>query len=714
MFTIIISEKGGAERRETFDKNEINVGRVQGNDLMLPKGNVSKHHARLLYRDGRFIVTDLKSTNGTYVNGRKIAQATIVREGDKIYIGDFVLRLDTGGASLPTGDADASYRPEEPVARPPRIEAPSRPNAPPIATAKSEQAGVSHYPLERDPDEADATGAPVAPADRSGPAPVASPAAPAARSQPGPAARAAAMPVVTPGSPAAGSQPQGGPAPLRGASTAIMGSGGQIAPRASARAPQAAPSVPPTRDGGTAPPAPSPPGSLNVGPAATANPNAGPMASSEARYPSRMPPRETPAQAGRRLALITLVDRVADVLDMGPLKSSPIVDEAFSQQVERTIREQVKSMRDEGEAPEGVDVELLARDAHRELVGLGPVGPLLEDDDVTEIHVMRHDQVIATKGGAVSLADSSFTTDDALYRVIARLVHQTGQPWQADELVVERRLARGARMIAMSPPVASGYTLVIRKRRRVESSLEELIRGGALSRPMAVFLEHCVVGRANVLVCGSHGRGATGFLGALASLAPPADRIAVLHDDEEIGLVQPYAVSLTLPDSRQRGEEVVRAAARLHLDRMFVSSIAGHVAASVVEAIAEGAEGVVASLAAPSLRQGLSRLVAQMMLARPGLGVEGARECVGESFDVAVELARGNDGRPRVMRIAELAGSDAKGVVARDLFALAENGAAGEAAYVSTGVVPRFTSELASRGVRVDPNLFKRTLGRGA
>src|SRR6478736_4368827 len=74
VFSIIISEKGGAERRESFDKNEINVGRVQGNDLMLPKGNVSKHHARLLFRDGRFIVTDLKSTNGTYVNGRTLAR----------------------------------------------------------------------------------------------------------------------------------------------------------------------------------------------------------------------------------------------------------------------------------------------------------------------------------------------------------------------------------------------------------------------------------------------------------------------------------------------------------------------------------------------------------------------------------------------------------------------------------------------------------------
>src|SRR6202163_4919470 len=99
MFSIIVSEKGGAERREQYERTEINVGRVQGNDLMLPKGNVSKRHARLLYRDGRFIVTDLNSTNGTYVNRRKITQATIVREGDRIYIGDFVLRIEAGSGA---------------------------------------------------------------------------------------------------------------------------------------------------------------------------------------------------------------------------------------------------------------------------------------------------------------------------------------------------------------------------------------------------------------------------------------------------------------------------------------------------------------------------------------------------------------------------------------------------------------------------------------
>ena len=94
LFAIVISEKGGAERREVFDRTELSVGRVQGNELMLPKGNVSKRHARLVYRDGRFIVSDLNSTNGTYVNRRRISQATIVREGDRIYIGDFVLRIE--------------------------------------------------------------------------------------------------------------------------------------------------------------------------------------------------------------------------------------------------------------------------------------------------------------------------------------------------------------------------------------------------------------------------------------------------------------------------------------------------------------------------------------------------------------------------------------------------------------------------------------------
>src|SRR5512138_2834460 len=115
MFSIVISEKGGGERREIFDKHEINVGRVQGNDLMLPKGNVSKRHARLVFRDGRFIVTDLNSTNGTYVNRRRISQATIVRQGDRIYIGDYVIRIDAPEEAASRGSSSSPIPLREPM-----------------------------------------------------------------------------------------------------------------------------------------------------------------------------------------------------------------------------------------------------------------------------------------------------------------------------------------------------------------------------------------------------------------------------------------------------------------------------------------------------------------------------------------------------------------------------------------------------------------------
>jgi pilus assembly protein CpaF len=108
VFAVVISEKGGAERREVFEGSEVSVGRVRGNDLVLSKGNVSKRHARLTQKDGRFVVVDQNSTNGTYVNRQRIVQATIVREGDRIYIGDFVLRIEgAGGAHAPSEDAAA-------------------------------------------------------------------------------------------------------------------------------------------------------------------------------------------------------------------------------------------------------------------------------------------------------------------------------------------------------------------------------------------------------------------------------------------------------------------------------------------------------------------------------------------------------------------------------------------------------------------------------
>jgi pilus assembly protein CpaF len=646
MFTIIISEKGGAERRETFDRNEINVGRVQGNDLMLPKGNVSKHHARLLFRDGRFIVTDLKSTNGTYVNGRKISQATIVREGDKIYIGDFVLRLETGQVVVANDAAaadDAAGRATSPristrdagASAPPPPDAPtgappppgpmmgslsSPPLGPPVAPVhrmQEQQSAVSHFPLERDPDSESAPGI-----------------------QPPSLPRVPGPPRVP--------QPDGKPR----VATAMFGAA-------------AAPA------------------------------------------PARALPRPTSQQAIYRKALIALVDRVIDAASALALDLSVLVEEPMAERIEAAARDQATAMRGDGEAPESVDIESLAQDALRELVGIGPLGPLLEDDQVDELHVPRPDCVLAVRDGHVSVIEPSFTSEEALSRVVTRLAHQSGQPARAGEVVVDRRLADGARMTAVAPPLASGWAVTIRKQVRAELALDDHVRAGVMSRSMALLLEGCVSARANVLVVGSGAGVTSSMVAALAFASGAGERLVLLADSDEILVAHAFVTRVMLGDPAVSGEEVVRVASRLRPDRLVVSSLTGPLAAATVDVISEGSQGVIAGLSAPSLRHALARLAAQLGLARTGTSLDVAREAIAESFDLAVEVVRTVDGRLRVTRLAELAGSDAAGVIVRDLFQSSADGT-GDAGFVATGATPRFLHDFAARGVKLDPAIFNR------
>jgi pilus assembly protein CpaF len=763
MFTIIISEKGGAERRETFDKNEINVGRVQGNDLMLPKGNVSKHHARLLFRDGRFIVTDLKSTNGTYVNGRKIAQATIVREGDKIYIGDFILRVDVGGAgaaddvgtATPDGAPPQAGAVPTPMAQPSPYGAPPNPNGPPMPAPPMPAPPGAPLPTGMPPLPTAAPGPmppqpsgmppmpapmppapmPPAPMPPQGMAPAPMPPAPMPPAPmppaPMPPQPMAAAPTAAPGPPrpsfpaAMPPLPTQAPAksdpgavshyPLeRDPDEAVDGPQAQKVP-APPRVPQMPANAP---KGGTLaisgtpvapaarPPSMPPPG---PGPAPSASaPVISPArASQPGSTPSRVPPRESPAQAGRRLALSTLIDRVADAIDLSALEKTAVVAKDLAAKIENAVTDQLGAMKNEEGIPEGADADVLKADAIRELTGLGAIGPLLDDDEVVEIHCLRHDQVLVVKASGVSLADASFSSDAALRRVILRLVDASGGPPAAGESILDRRTTKGAHLMAFLPPVSVAHALVVRKRRKVEMSIEDFVRLSAMSRGMATFLEGCVSARANLLVCASSSGAATTFLSALASGGAPGDRVAVIQDEEEFSISHGQVLRTTVATAGTSAEALVRATARIRPERLIVGALTGPFVAATLEAIAEGTEGVLAAASAPSLRHALSRLTGQLLLARPGIGAEAARELVGEAFDVAIEVHLLPDGRYRVARIAELGGADAKGVVARDVFVASAEG--GPDAHVATGVVPRIVNEFGARGVRMDPNLFKKT-----
>lgn len=417
-------------------------------------------------------------------------------------------------------------------------------------------------------------------------------------------------------------------------------------------------------------------------------------------------PRPTAQHVERRRALLALVDRVAGAVDLAPLDvGSPVVSASLSQQIDIAIRTHARAMQNEAEPPGAIDLEQLVDDALRELVGLGPIGPLLEDPNVEEVHVARPDCVLAVRKGQASLVDPSFTSEEALARVVARLA-QLSEPQQPRDAILDRRLDGGERMTAVGPPVANGWKVTIRKPLRAQATLDEQVRAAAMSQAMATFLEACVVARANLLVVGSHADIVSSTVAALASAAGSAERIAVLTEDDEIAVAHAYVMPFAL-GCASGGADAVRAAARLHPDRFIVLSLAGPVAAATLDAIGEGMEGVVAGLCGPSLRHGLARLAAQVALVRTGASMDSAREAVAESFDIAVEVTRGIDGRLRLARVAELAGADAVGIILRDLF-LSSADATGESGFIPTGAVPRLAQDFAARGIRLEGALFKR------
>ncbi|WP_437971790.1 ATPase, T2SS/T4P/T4SS family [Sorangium sp. So ce260] len=697
MFSVIISEKGGAERRETFDRTEINVGRVQGNDLMLPKGNVSKRHARLLFRDGRFIVTDLKSTNGTYVNGRKIAQATIVREGDKIYIGDFVLRIETAaaGTAPPDSTAPPARVPEETGtgdlalgdrAAPPSAEKGLHRSAPlPLINEKGEpsrtsQGVISHFPLENDPDES---------VDAAGPVP-------------GPPRIPSPRPPIVPGSQGGAPAPPLPPA-TPNASPARDGRAAPANPTTQMARPYPTATPLPVQGGASAAAAP-PQGAANV----AVHPSVVPIPSRRAIPPvsdrvDRGQGDSAQAVAHRR-ALGRLVERVAERVALAPLDSGAPPDGALAQRIEQAIAASAEAMRAAGELPSEVDAETLMADAHRELLTLGPLDRLLDDADVGEIQVFRHDHVIAMHGRRRVIAEVGFSSERAVDRAIRRLCAMAGQPLEHGASFVERTLPKGRRLFAVLPPAASS-TLVIRKPQRPDVTLEDLVRNGTISRAMAGLLSQCVLGRGNLLVTGTRDAGTGWLLGALAAAAQPDDRFVVLQDEDELALDQANTLSIALGSTTAERTRAVQAAVRIRPERVVVSSFSGHVAAEIVDAIGGGMDGVLAAARAPTLRQAVTRLPADIAATRPGITPETAREWLASSFDLAIEIALLRDGRHRVLRMAELAVENGQ-IAIRDVFTfVVERTAAGgalEGTFHPSGLVPDIVEDLQSRGLTVD------------
>jgi len=334
-------------------------------------------------------------------------------------------------------------------------------------------------------------------------------------------------------------------------------------------------------------------------------------------------------------------------------------------------------------------------------------------DDVLEIHVHRHSWITTLRASGPRRAEIPFATETALDRVLRRLCAQAQARVGEGESIIERQVQPGnASLVAAFPPVSgTGPVATLRKCPPASQTLEDLVRAGTMSRAMASFLGHAVAGHVNILITVAAGADGRSMIGSLLSAVRPDEHVVVAHD-ASYQIILPRNSTSIVTTPTQQGAAAVRAAARLGPDCLFVTDCEGLITSEVLDAVAGGSDGVVASMRAPTLRHAFARAVPEIAALRSGLPIDAVREWLNASFDIAVELVRLRDGRSRVARIAEPAGVEGSVIAVRDIFTFtAERTASGgavEGSFHPTGVVPRVAENLQARGMGLDPALFRR------
>jgi pilus assembly protein CpaF len=738
MFAIIIQEKGGEQRRMVFNKPEVTIGRVQGNDIVLPKGNVSKRHARIVLKDGKFIIVDLKSTNGTYVNGRKITSPLVVKESDKIYIGDFIVGVDessAGGQELAPEQQPPPPMPvptPQPDRPPPRqsggpMGAPMGPMGGPMGPMGGPPMGPGGFAPPPDGDLPPPRTLPPRPAPNPMGPPPGSMGPPAGRENlGGPTQRAEMPPLSPPGEPRT-RPPRPAPGGTLPPPIAPMGPGPMVAPIPAPipPVPQPAPEpAPPPVAAVAAPPAggavvPMPnqgnnrPRLVGTGAAqSTPPPATAAVPRTTASRPVAVPMRRgvhvepLDAKITKLLDLQGgILERLRAKLDLDKIPVERLGDEDLWQKAERAIVDLVETLESSGELPKYIDQETLIKETLNEALGLGPLEDLLADEKIDEIIVDRRDRIVVGKDGNLRGSGKAFSSDDVLRRVVKRLVAPTGV--NSDHPMVDVRLRDGSRLTAaISPVAAHGACFVLRKPRDGGVTLADLVGQGALSPGMADFLATCVTARRNVLVCGGAASGKTTMVAALAEAAPPGERVVSVEEVAELSLRHDNWVALeTWPgDGKHRPVDMrhlVQSAFRLRPDRLVVGELRGAEAIDLVTALGASLDGAVVGVAGEGAGTALGRVATLARLGNHNLPDNVARELVASAIDIVVHVVRHSDGSIRVHAVDEVLGTGVDGFETQTIFHFHNN------AHAAAGITPRFYADLDSRGIRADASIFR-------
>jgi pilus assembly protein CpaF len=410
-----------------------------------------------------------------------------------------------------------------------------------------------------------------------------------------------------------------------------------------------------------------------------------------------------------------LHSRLLDVLNLSLIDRTP--RETLRHEVRGAV---IELLAEEKRLLTPYQTDRLTDDVLDEILGLGPLEPLLKDESVNDILINNHDTVYVERKGRLELTEVQFQDTRHLVRIINKIVSAVGRRVDESSPMVDARLADGSRINAIIPPLAVDGPLVsIRKFSRDPLDMERLIGFGSITKEMGLVLHGIVQARRNVLISGGTGSGKTTLLNALSAFIEPRERIITIEDSAELQLQQPHVGRLETRPSNIEGKgeitqrDLVKNALRMRPDRIIVGEVRAGEAFDMLQAMNTGHDGSMTTVHANTVRDALTRV--EQMIGMSGLEISprSVRQQIASAIHVVVQVERMEDGRRRVMSIAEIVGMEEETITMQEVFRFRRRGRTEDGAIIgdfeTTGVRPKFMEYLGSRGIKLDPQMFAPT-----
>ena len=405
--------------------------------------------------------------------------------------------------------------------------------------------------------------------------------------------------------------------------------------------------------------------------------------------------------------------RMVDAIDLSKAGKLP----------EEELRKQLRGLAAHLSAMEELNLpadhrERMVAEIMDEIYGFGPLEPLMNDPEVSDVLVNGAHSVFVERNGLLEETDVQFADDAHLMEVIRRLVGRAGRRIDEVSPMVDAKLPDGSRLNAVIPPLAlRGPTVSIRRFREKELLIDDMVRLGTLAPAMAEFLSHAVRGRLNVLVSGGTGAGKTTLLNNVSKFIPRTERVVTIEQTAELRLQQPDVVSLESRPANVEGRgeitqrDLVKNALRMRPDRIIVGEARGGEVLDMLQAMNTGHDGSMSTVHANDTRDALDRLELMIALSGVELPTNVARQYVANAIQILVHIQRLASGERKVMRISELAGYRDGRFEIEDVFRYRMTGTGDDGraagAFYATGYVPKVLGRLAGIGFHVPETLFE-------